>query len=114
MKWLPLGALALLAGCATASHADRVALLDAPIDCSTADADIAALEAARPSSGERARSVLQSATPVGVVTGVATRSYADRAAVAAGKTGSDIEDRIVEIEQGCRVAGTGNQTENEG
>lgn len=114
MKWLLPGSFALLAGCATASPADRLALMSAPIDCNTADADVAALEAARPSSGERARSVLQSVTPVGVVTGTATRNYASRAAVATGKTGSDIDDRIAEIEQRCSSTGTAEQTKNEG
>tara|TARA_R110000765_G_scaffold53003_1_gene106429 strand:- start:126 stop:470 length:345 start_codon:yes stop_codon:yes gene_type:complete len=114
MKHLPIFALALLAGCATASHAERTAFLDAPIECATADTDIAALEAAQPSPGERARSILQSATPVGVVTGAATRSYADRASVAIGKTGSDIETRIAEIKQQCPSSGTGNQPKTQG
>tara|TARA_R110000803_G_scaffold210336_1_gene281849 strand:- start:24395 stop:24739 length:345 start_codon:yes stop_codon:yes gene_type:complete len=114
MKYLPIFAIASLAGCATASPAERAALLDVSIACATADADIAALEAAHPSSGERARSILQSATPVGVVTGAATRSYADRASVAIGKTGSDIEARIAEIKQQCPSSGTANQTKIEG
>lgn len=114
MKCLPIFSLALLAGCATASHAERTALLDAPIECTTADADIAALEAAHPSSGERARSILQSATPVGAVTGAATRSYADRASVAIGKTGSNIETRIAEIKQQCPSPGAANQSKIEG
>ena len=114
MRHLQIIALASLAGCATASHAERAALLDASITCATADADIAALEAAHPSSGERARSILQSATPVGVVTGAATRSYADRASVATGKTGSDIEARIAEIKQQCPSPGTTNQTKTQG
>jgi len=113
MRLLILCAVALPAGCASASHADRATLLNAPIDCSTAETDIAALEAAEPSSGERARSILQSVTPVGLVTGAASGSYGDRAAVATGKTQSAIEARIVEIDQSCRPSNTVNQTEHE-
>ena len=113
MKLLLLCAVALPAGCASASHADRAALLNAPIDCATAQIDIAALEAAEPSGGERARSIVQSVTPVGLVTGAASGSYGDRAAVATGKTQSNIEARIVEIEQSCRPSDAVNQTEYE-
>mgnify|MGYP006965305059 CR=1 FL=1 len=89
-------------------------LLDASIECATADADIDALEAAHPSSGERARSILLSATPFGLVTGAATRSYADRASVAIGKTGSEIETRIAEIKQRCPSANTAKKTKTQG
>jgi len=114
MRHLPIFALASLAACATASHAERAALLNAPIACATAEADIAALVAVDPSSGERARSILQSATPVGIVTGAATRSYADRASVATGETGADIATRIAEIKKQCPSWANVNQTKNEG
>lgn len=113
MKLLLLCAVALPAGCASAGHADRAVLLNAPIDCSTAETDIAALEAAEPSGGERARSIIQSVTPVGLVTGAATGSYADRAAVATGKTQSAIDTRIVEIAQSCPPSNAVNHNEQE-
>lgn len=109
MKILILCVVVLPAGCASASHADRAALLNAPIDCMTAETDLAALEAAEPSGGERARSILQSVTPVGLVTGAVSGSYRDRAAVATGKTQNDIEDRIAEIKKSCDGAGSVNQ-----
>lgn len=113
MKLLILCVVVLPAGCASASHADRAALLKAPIDCTTAEADLAALESAGPSSGERARSILQSVTPVGLVTGAVSGSVGDRAAVATGKTQHDIEARIAEIKQSCNAASAINQTKHE-
>lgn len=114
MRFFVLCSLAFLAGCATASHDDRAALLSAPIECPTAKADISALEAARPSGGERARSILQSATPIGAVAGAASGDYGNRAAVATGKTQSELETRIAEIKQRCILADAPNRTEFEG
>lgn len=48
MRLASIGVLAFLSGCATAIHAEREALIAAPIDCATAQTDIAALEAAMP------------------------------------------------------------------
>lgn len=112
MKLVLLCAVALPAGCASVSHADRDALMTAPIECSMAEADILALEIAQPSGGERARSIFQSVTPVGLVTGAASGSYRDRAAVATGKTQSNIDARIEEIEQSCRPPEAASQTEH--
>lgn len=95
--------LTMLAGCATASHGERSALLAEPINCTTAEEDIAALDSALPSRGERARSVVQTVTPVGVATGVATGSYGDRAGVLSGATEKDLRARIDEIAATCNV-----------
>ncbi|MEL6472500.1 MAG: hypothetical protein AAFQ21_00315 [Pseudomonadota bacterium] len=104
--------LAMLGGCATASHDERSALLNQPITCATAEADIAALEAALPSRGERARSVVQSVTPVGVATGVVTGSYSDRASVLTGATEDELRTRIDEIETACGLADADTTTSN--
>lgn len=104
MKLAPIALMALLAGCATASHDERASLLAEPVNCETAEADIVALQAAMPSRGERAKSVVQSATPVGAVTGVVTGSYRDRAAVLTGRTQGELTARIEEIEATCGLA----------
>lgn len=103
MRLASIGALAFLAGCATASHAEREALLAAPIDCATAQTDIAALEAAMPSRRERARSAVQSVTPVGAVGGVVTGSYDDRLAVLTGSTEEELSARIQAIQSECAI-----------
>jgi len=61
-----------MAGCATASHAERETLLAQPIDCDVAEEDIAALEAAMPSRRERAKAGVQSVTLIGAASGVLT------------------------------------------
>lgn len=110
MKFAPLLLLVLLAGCATTSHDDRASLLAEPVDCTTAQQDIAALEAAMPSRGERARSVVQTFTPVGVVAGTITGSYRDRAAVLTGRTTGELTARIREIRDTCGAGGTTGNT----
>jgi hypothetical protein len=67
MKFMPLLLIAVLAGCASAKNEQRASLLAQPVKCETAPQDIAALEAAMPSRGERAGTVLRTATPVGAV-----------------------------------------------
>jgi hypothetical protein len=104
MKRLGYLLLGLLAGCATASHEERATLLAEPIDCATAPADLAALEAAMPSRGERAKSALQTVTPIGAAAGVVTGSYKDRAAVLTGRTESELNARIEAIKAECAIA----------
>jgi len=106
MKLAPIALLALLAGCATSAHEERESLLSEPIDCSVAEKDIAALEAAMPSRRERAMSAVQTVTPVGALTGVATGSYRDRAAVLTGRTEGELTARIEDIQETCELEAT--------
>jgi len=92
----------LLVGCASNTvHDERASLLAEPVDCTVAEEDIAALEAAMPSRGERALSVVQSVTPIGAASGVVRGSYRDRAAVLTGRTQGELSARIDEIRQTC-------------
>mgnify|MGYP006266905907 CR=1 FL=1 len=100
-----------VAGCATATTEEREALLGKPIDCAVAEQDIAELDAAMPSRRERAGSVVQTVTPVGAVTSVATGSYRDRASVLTGRTEDELSARIEEIEQVCGVSASGDPEE---
>ncbi|WP_213271895.1 hypothetical protein [Hyphomonas sp.] len=115
MKLASISLLAVLAGCATASHADRETLLAAPINCATAQTDIAALEAAMPSRGERARSAVQSVTPVGAIGGVVSGTYDERLGVLTGATEEELSARIEAIQSECTLADapdTGQKKEN--
>jgi hypothetical protein len=103
MRLGSIGVLAILAGCATASHSEREALLTAPIDCAKAQTDIAALEAAMPSRQERARSAVQSVTPVGAVRGVVTGTYDERLGVLTGGTEKELSARIEAIKAECKI-----------
>ncbi len=106
MKLQLLIMIALLAGCATASNEERASLLAQPVNCGTAHEDIAALEAAMPSRGERAGSLMRTVTPVGAVAGAATGSYRDGAAVLTGRTEEELADRISEIQATCGIVTT--------
>jgi hypothetical protein len=107
MKLAALMLVAFLVGCATASHDERASLLADPVNCETAAEDIAALEAAMPSRRERAKSAVQTVTPVGAVASVITGSYRDRAGVLTGRTKEELTARIEEIQATCaKVAAT--------
>jgi len=92
---------AAVAGCATASDKERESLLDEPIDCDVAEADIAALEAAMPSGGERAVSAVRTLSPVGAATSILTGSYIGRAQVLTGRTKRELTARIEDIQETC-------------
>lgn len=104
MKQASLVLVVLLAGCATASTDERTSLMAEPVNCATANEDIAALEAAMPSRGERAAALVRSVTPVGAVVGVVTGTYRDRAQVLTGRTEGELEARISEIQVACGVS----------
>jgi hypothetical protein len=103
MRLAALILLAALTGCASTIHDERVSLLAEPIDCASADADIAALEAAMPSKGERAKSMVQTVVPIGAIASVATGSYRDRANVLTGRTQDELSARIEEIKATCGI-----------
>lgn len=105
MRLASIAALFLFAGCASASHGEREALLAAPINCATAETDIAALTAAMPSRRERARSVVQTVTPVGAVGGVVTGTYDERLGVLTGDIEDEMSARINAIQSECGIAG---------
>lgn len=104
MKFAPFAFAALLVGCATSSHDERASLLAEPVNCEAAAADIAALEAAKPSRRERVLSAVQTVTPIGAVSGIATGSYRDRARVLTGRTQGELNARIEEIETTCGIS----------
>jgi len=103
MKLVAFFLAALLVGCATSTHDERASLLAEPVNCEAAEADIAALEAAMPSGRERALSAVQTVTPIGAVSGIATGSYRDRAGVLSGRTQRELNARIEDIETSCGI-----------
>jgi len=106
MQYVLVAIALALAGCASSNIETRKSLLAEPVNCPNAKEDIAALEAAMPSKGERARSALQTATPIGALAGVVTGSYRDRAAVLTGRTQDELQARIKEIQVTCGITQT--------
>lgn len=111
MRFAPLLLLVFVAGCATASDEQRLSLRTKPIDCTTAKEDIAALEAALPSNGERALSAAQTLTPVGALATVVLDSYSGRFAVLTGQTEEELVARIEDIRKTCGIVAFSGDTD---
>lgn len=94
-------AIGVVAGCAQTTRTERADLLDSPIDCATADLDIAALEAAIPGAGERAAAGVRLVLPVSRIAGRVTGQLDERREIASGRTEEDLRARIAEIEAAC-------------
>ncbi len=98
----------VVAGCAQTTQTERADLLDSPIDCATADLDIAALEAAVPGAGERAAAGVRLVVPVSRIAGRVTGQLEERREIASGRTEEDLRARIAEIETACPNASASN------
>ncbi|MEL6452109.1 MAG: hypothetical protein AAFQ19_12690 [Pseudomonadota bacterium] len=94
-------AVCMVAGCAQTTQNERADLLDRPIDCATADIDIAALNAAIPGAGERAAAGVRLVVPVARIAGRVTGQLDERREIASGRTEDDLRARITEIEAAC-------------
>jgi hypothetical protein len=106
MTLSPLFLVVVVAGLGAAKHEERDTLLNKPVNCETAAEDIAALEAAMPSPGERLTSVVKSLTPVGAAVSVVTGNYKDNAAVLTGRTKEELTARVKEIQVTCGIPET--------
>lgn len=98
---LLLLAAGALAGCAATTQTQRADLLDRPIDCATADIDMAALETAIPGAPERAAAGVRLVVPVTRIAGRVTGQLETRREIASGRTEDDLRGRIAEIEAAC-------------
>jgi hypothetical protein len=101
-------AVGALAGCAQTTQSDRSDLLEQPIDCMTADIDIAALETAIPGAGERAAAGVRLVVPVARIAGRVRGQLDERREIASGRTEDDLRARIAEIEAACPNANSSN------
>ena len=91
----------LLVGCASTISSERGDMLDQPIDCATADVDVAALKAAIPGTRERIASGIRLVIPVSRIAGRVTGELESRREIASGRTEQDLRARIAGIEAAC-------------
>ena len=89
-----------LAGCRTISQKAKDDLAK-PIDCSTAEQDIAALEKEKASVISQANAGSGMVMPTSAVIGILTGDYADRTKVASGQYNKDIDNKIAQIKSAC-------------
>ena len=90
-----------IAGCAATTQSERADMLDQPIDCTTAEVDIAVLEEAIPGAGERVAAGTRLIIPVSRIAGRTTGQLEDRREIASGRTADDLRARITEIKESC-------------
>lgn len=95
-------ALLALAGCATVNISDReTALLAAPVECGRAQAQIAELEAIRPTAGREAAAAASVIGVVGLSTAVASGRIDDRERLAGGAYRAEVDAKIDGIRKTC-------------
>jgi hypothetical protein len=73
----------------------------APINCDTAEEDIAVLEEEKAGVGKRMLSGVRSVLPIAAAAGILLGDYRGRVEVATGKYNSDLEAKINEIRTSC-------------
>jgi hypothetical protein len=95
------GAL-LLASCSTISEQAKQELAQ-PVNCQTAQQDIATLESEKASVGKQVVAGAGSIVPTLAVTGILMGDYKNRVQVATGKYNDDIEAKITEIRRTCGI-----------
>ncbi len=88
-------------GCARSIPEEVKAEMAKPVDCSTAEQDIATLEAEKASAAEQVSAGARSVVPIAAVAGLLRGDTKDRAAVASGKYNEQLEAKIAEIKQKC-------------
>ena len=100
---LPFVVLSILVtvGCARSISPQAKEELAQPVDCETAEQDIATLESERASVAKQISSGVRSVFPAAVVGGILRRDTKDRAKVAVGAYNKEIEAKITEIRQTC-------------
>ena len=91
-------------GCKTITAEDEVRLAK-PVDCTTAEQDIATLEDERRSVAERALTGVRMVLPAAIVMGILRRDMRNRAEVATGAYNEELEAKIAEIRGACGLPG---------
>lgn len=100
----PLAAITvavLSIGCASSPPTERADMLDRPIDCSTAEVDVAVLQEAIPGTAERMAARVRLVIPVARVAGRVTGDLDARREIASGRTEKDLRARIAAIQATC-------------
>ena len=90
-----------LAACAGPISQEAKDSLAKPVNCDTAEADIAALESERASVAEQTTAGVRSVVPAAAVGGLLMGTTKDKAKVATGAYNQELEDKIAEIKTTC-------------
>ncbi len=96
--------LLLTFGCARSIPEEVKAEMAKPVDCSTAEQDVATLESEKASAAQQVSAGARSIIPIGAVAGLLRGDTRDRAAVASGKYNKQLDAKIAEIKQKCGLS----------
>jgi hypothetical protein len=92
----------LLGACAAIPEEDKALLAESP-DCARAEDQIAALEKLKPSGFKRTLTVLDYATPNGLIGGAIHNDFGDRNKTISGEYGAEISRKILSIKAQCEM-----------
>jgi len=90
----------LLVSCSSISKEAKTQLAK-PVNCETANKDIATLEKEKASVARQTAAGVGSVTPIGAATALLTGDTKARAKVATGAYNREIEEKIAEIKKTC-------------
>ncbi len=93
--------LVLPYGCAAKKAEQAEADMARPVDCATAEQDIATLEGEKASTSEQVASGVESIVPSAAVIGLLSGTYETNAKVAAGDYNQSIDAKVEEIKTEC-------------
>lgn len=99
-KLAAIACIAVLTACTSVSD-DAKEALAAPIDCRTAEQDIALLESERASTAEQVGAGIRTVTPIGAVGALLRGDMQDRASVTTGEYNQMIDFKIADIRRAC-------------
>jgi len=97
---LPL--LLFVVSCAAISEEARY-YMDKPIDCSTAEADIESLKAAKASAAKQVASGLNAVSPGPAVIAIVRKDWTNHTKVASGQYNRAINEKITEMQHACNI-----------
>ena len=97
---LALGSVCFLAGCQAIPKEVKITLAE-PVNCSTAQQDIALLKKEKASVGKMFYEGVTAVAPIGAVIGILTLQEKDKLEIAIGRYNHKLKRRIQEIEHVC-------------
>ncbi len=101
-----LGLAVILGGCASEYKKEAAQEQQAktmPVNCATADADLATLKSEKVSTAKQAAAGVSAFTPIGLVGGVATGTEGEKSKIASGEYNKALDAKIAEIKTTCNI-----------
>jgi hypothetical protein len=104
-----VSALALLiAGCSSIkeekeTYKEGEANIKKPVNCSTAEGDIRALESEKAYAGEMIGAGVLAVVPISLIEGVVARTEGKRIKIATGDYNKKLKEKIAQIKETCNI-----------